>query len=59
MNNNLRTFDRVIRYITSLFLMTWAIAGGPAWTYVGFLLLLTASIGFCPIYWVLRINSRP
>lgn len=58
MAQNVRLFDRIIRYIFGIFLLTWAIAGGPGWTFIGLLLLITASFGTCPIYWALRINSR-
>jgi hypothetical protein len=57
-NNNIILPDRIVRYLLGLLLLTWALAGGPIWTYVGLYFLFTGSFGFCPIYWVLRINSR-
>jgi hypothetical protein len=59
MNENLHTLDRLIRFFASIFLLAWAVAGGPGWTYVGLYLLYTASFSFCFVYWVLRINSTP
>jgi Protein of unknown function (DUF2892) len=59
MNKNIHLFDRIIRYILGIVLLTWAIAGGPIWTYIGLGLIMTASFGACPVYWVFRINSRP
>lgn len=58
MTGNIRMYDRVIRYILGLILLTWAVAGGPTWTYVGLYLLYTATFGTCLIYWIFRINSR-
>ncbi|OFZ14882.1 MAG: hypothetical protein A2Z20_04655 [Bdellovibrionales bacterium RBG_16_40_8] len=58
MSKNVKIFDRIIRFISGIILLTWAIAGGPTWTFVGLLFLVTASFGSCPIYWLLRINSR-
>lgn len=58
MNRNLILVDRIIRYILGIVLLTWAIAGGPVWTYIGLGLIMTASFGTCPVYWVLRINSK-
>ena len=59
MTKNIKIFDRIIRYILGITLLTWAIAGGPTWTFVGVALLFTSSFGYCPIYWALRINSHP
>lgn len=58
MTGNIRLFDRVLRYALGLVLLTWAVAGGPTWTYVGLYLLYTASFSHCLIYWIFRINSR-
>jgi Protein of unknown function (DUF2892) len=58
MNKNIRLWDRSLRYLLGIIFLTWAIAGGPTWTYVGIYLLITASFGSCLIYWGLRINSR-
>lgn len=58
MNQNIKIAERIARYTLGIVLLTWAIAGGPAWTYVGLFLIVTASLGSCPLYWILRINSR-
>ena len=58
MNSNITILDRVLRYISGVGMLTWAIAGGPTWTYGGLYFLVTGSFGFCAIYWVLRINSK-
>ena len=58
MSKNIRLFDRIARYLLGILLLTWAIAGGPTWTFFGLYLIMTASFGSCPIYWIFRINSR-
>lgn len=58
MTGNLFFFERLLRYILGIVLITLALAGGPRWAYVGLFFLFTASFGTCPIYWALRINSR-
>ena len=59
MNRNITALDRILRYLLSIVLLTWALAGGPTWAFVGLYFLYTASFGTCFFYWVLRINSRP
>jgi hypothetical protein len=59
MSHNVTLPDRILRYLLSLVLLTWAMAGGPTWSYVGLYFLFSASFGQCAIYWALRINSRP
>ncbi|MGE0762227.1 MAG: DUF2892 domain-containing protein [Bdellovibrionales bacterium] len=57
-DKNLRWWDRTFRYVFGLILVAWGIAGGPWWVYVGMYPLVTASFGFCPVYWILRIRPR-
>jgi hypothetical protein len=54
---NLEKIDRVWRWCLGVSLLTWAVAGGPLWTYLGLYPLVTASFGFCPAYFLLKINS--
>jgi len=57
MKPNVGSMDRVIRAIAGLALIAWALAGGPAWAYVGVVVLITAAISFCPAYRVLGITT--
>jgi len=57
MKKNVLWWDRFIRFVLGVFLIAWAIAGGPAWGYVGVYFLATGSWGFCPIYSLL--NYQP
>lgn len=55
---NISTLDRVLRLFIGSLLIIWGVAGGPWWTYFGLVLLATAAWQFCPIYVILRINTR-
>lgn len=50
MFKNMTMVERVLRYFIGLFLLIWAIAGGPRWSFVGLYPLLTASFAYCPLY---------
>jgi Protein of unknown function (DUF2892) len=55
---NTAQWDRVLRFILSVLLLTYAIAGGPFWFYIlGLYLLLTASWGLCLFYAYFRIRT--
>lgn len=64
MKPNEGTTDRIIRLILAavFFLLAFTVAGG-VWVYVaaglGAVMLLTAAVGFCPLYAVLGINTCP
>jgi hypothetical protein len=57
MKINLAFWDRFLRYILGFTLLLWAFLGGPLWSWVGLILLGTASWGFCPFYALLGIKS--
>ena len=48
MKRNIGTIDRIIRLLAGGGLITWALAGGPAWAWIGAVPVLMAVIGFCP-----------
>ena len=57
--------DRIIRIVLAVALLALAIAGivsGPvavlAWV-VGAIALVTGIVGFCPLYAILRVSTRP
>lgn len=64
MKPNEGTTDRIIRLVLAvvLFLLAFTVAGG-VWVYVaaglGAVMLLTAAVGFCPLYAVLGLNTCP
>jgi hypothetical protein len=59
------TVDRFLRVIAAAALLGLAFAGIPAgaWLYVSIaaaaLLAITGAVGFCPLYAVLRLSTRP
>ncbi len=51
---NLQQWERVVRFILGVLMLTWAIAGGATWGYLGVPLLATACWGFSPSYALFR-----
>ena len=62
---NESTLDRVIRIVLGVGLAAAALAGAVAapWLYVVWIVaaiaLLTGIVGFCPLYALLRIGTKP
>lgn len=54
---NMGVIDRTIRYFVGIILLIWVIAGGPPWAILGIYPLATAAWGFCPIYYLAKINQ--
>ncbi len=57
MKINLAMWDRILRFILGIVLSTWAVAGGPWWSFVGIYLILSASWGLCPVYGIFKIRT--
>ncbi len=57
MKCNLALWDRTIRFIFAVLLLTYVIAGGPFWGWAGLYLLMTSAWGLCPIYAFLKIKT--
>ncbi len=57
MRCNLALWDRILRFVIGVGLLAFAIAGGPGWTYLGLVFILTAAWGFCPAYAFLKIKT--
>ncbi|MGE0584768.1 MAG: DUF2892 domain-containing protein [Flavobacteriaceae bacterium] len=64
MTRNVGSIDRVIRIVLGIVLIAFAVAG-PAeisWKWIGWIgvvPLLTAIVGWCPIYSILGIRTCP
>lgn len=55
---NTAQWDRLFRFILSIMVLVYAIAGGPFWFYIlGSYLLMTAAWGLCPLYAYFRIRT--
>ena len=64
MKTNESNFDRIIRVIVGIALLTFGLLGAATgvWMWLAYIfsaiLLLTGSIGFCPLYTLLKINTK-
>lgn len=55
---NVSAWDRALRLILGIFILAYAIAGGPFWFYVlGLYALATAGFGLCPLYSFFRLRT--
>lgn len=55
---NVGTIDRIIRVIVGLALIAIVFIGPETpWGWIGLVPLLTAGIGFCPLYRVIGLNT--
>ena len=59
MKLNVGGIDRVLRIAAGLGLIGWAVMGGPVWAWIGVVPLATGSIGLCPLYSLLGMNTCP
>ncbi len=57
MTPNVGNTDRIIRILAGIALIAWALAGGPAWAWIGVLPLATGVFRFCPAYRLLGMNT--
>ena len=58
MIRNIGGADRAIRFIVGIGLLALVFTGPrTAWGYLGLLPLVTAMVGYCPLYHVLRIST--
>ena len=60
MQTNVGGIDRIVRAVIGLALiaLTWAGTIG-VWGWIGVVPLLTAALGFCPLYTMLGFSSCP
>jgi len=60
MQTNVGTIDRILRAVIGLALIALTLAGTiGVWGWIGVVPLLTAALGFCPLYTMLRFSSCP
>jgi Protein of unknown function (DUF2892) len=62
MSVNIGTVDRYARLIAGVALVAWALGFIPTvapspWGWVGLIPLVTAIVGFCPVYALLGVNT--
>ncbi len=60
MQTNVGGIDRILRAVIGLALIALTLAGTiGVWGWIGMVPLLTAALGFCPLYTVLGFSSCP
>jgi hypothetical protein len=60
MKTNVGGIDRILRIVLGVALIALTLTGTiGVWGWIGALLLLTAALGFCPLYTVLGFSSCP
>ncbi|MEI8186346.1 MAG: DUF2892 domain-containing protein [Chlorobiaceae bacterium] len=57
MQKNIGQTDKIIRIVIGIALIVIGVINQSWWGVVGLVPLLTASIGFCPLYTVLKIST--
>jgi Protein of unknown function (DUF2892) len=60
MTSNVGGIDRILRIIIGLGLLSLVFIGPQnPWGWIGLVPLLTAFVGFCPVYTLLGVNTCP
>lgn len=60
MQTNVGNIDRIVRAVIGLALIALTLAGTiGAWGWIGVVPLLTAALGFCPVYTMLGFSTCP
>ena len=54
---NVGGIDRVLRIVVGSASIAWAFLGGPVWAWVGVVPLVTALVGFCPVYPIVGVST--
>jgi len=57
MKTNMGSIDRIVRGVAGIGLIAWALMGGPVWAWIGVVPLLTAAVGWCPLYLPFGIST--
>ena len=59
MKSNTSGFDRIIRVILGIAIIGIGLYFHSWWGLVGVVLLITAAMSWCPIYWALKLSTKP
>lgn len=57
MKCNVAVWDRILRFVLGVLLLTYAIVGGPFWAWGSIYLLFTSGWGLCPVYAFFKIKT--
>lgn len=58
MNKNIGSVDRLIRIVLGVVLITTGFYFGSYWGLIGLIPLLTAMIGWCPLYAPFKLSTK-
>jgi hypothetical protein len=58
MKSNVGSIDRIIRLLIGAALVIWGVMSDNVWGYIGLVPILTALIGWCPLYLPLKISTN-
>ena len=59
MKANVGGIDKILRIVVGIALIAWALMGGPVWAWIGILPLVTGTLGWCPAYPLIGLNTCP
>lgn len=59
MKANVGGIDKILRIVVGIALIAWALMGGPVWAWIGILPLVTGTLGWCPAYTLIGLNTWP
>jgi hypothetical protein len=60
MNRNVGGIDRILRLVVGIALVGLALVGTIGWWgFIGIVPIVTAAVGYCPIYPLLGMNTCP
>lgn len=54
---NVGLIDRALRVAGGLALIGWAVAGGPAWAWIGVIPFFTGLLEWCPLYSLIGMKT--
>jgi hypothetical protein len=57
MEINVGKTDKTLRIVAGIALLAWALTGGPVWSWIGLIPLVTGIFGVCPAYSIFGINT--
>jgi hypothetical protein len=57
MKTNVGSYDAAVRFLLGCGILFFSVNGLGWWALLGFVPILSAACGFCPLYWLLRLDT--
>lgn len=57
MKANIGSYDAGVRFVAGCVVLFFGMNGLGWWSLLGLIPILTAAIGFCPLYWLFGLNT--